>query len=154
MGRIVITLPGITPVSWNRFYRSHWAEQASTKKEFEKFIWAYTPAASRNLQLKNAKVEIWAFFKSDKKGSKYCWIDADNLCAKPILDGIKGTIIDDDPHHIDCVACHSRLDEANPRTEIIIIYEDNSTAASKNSPAGGRAKRNNRRGNPDSKSHS
>lgn len=136
MGRIKIILPGITPVSWNVFYRAHWAKQAQMKKEFEEFIWAYTPSSYRGLRLKNAKVEIWAYFKSDRKGSKFYWIDADNLCDKPILDGIKGTIIDDDPKHIFCVACHSRIDAENPRTEIIVIYEDNNAPPPKNSKQG------------------
>jgi len=122
MGEVIeIVLPGITPVSWNKFYRSHWTKQAQIKKEFEKFIWAYTPKEYRNLQLKNAQVEVWAYFKSDKRGSKYYWIDADNLCNKPILDGIKGAIVDDDPKHIRGVSSFSRLDPANPRTVIKII---------------------------------
>ena len=125
MGRsITITLPGITPISWNKFYRSHWAKQAQIKKEFEKFIWAYTPNKVRNLRIKNAHVEVWAYFKSNKRGSKFYWIDADNLCGKPILDGIQGTIVDDDPKHIHGVSFHSRLDPENPRTEIIIKIHD------------------------------
>lgn len=122
MGKVIeIVLPGITPVSWNKFYRSHWTKQAQIKKEFEEFIWAYTPKEYRNLQLKNAQVEVWAYFKSDKRGSKYYWIDADNLCNKPILDGIKGAIVDDDPKHIHGVSSFSRLDPENPRTVIKII---------------------------------
>lgn len=122
MGRtIIITLPDITPDSWNKVYRAHWTKQAQMKKDFEKLIWAYTPKEARHLNLRNALVEVWAYFKSDKQGSKYCWIDADNLCCKPILDGLKGTIIDDDPHHIHGVSCYSRLDKDNQRTEIKII---------------------------------
>ena len=126
---ITIILPNITPISWNKFYRSHWTKQARLKKEFEEYIWAYTPAKYRNLHIKNARVEIWAYFKSAKQGSKWCWIDADNLCGKPILDGLKGSIVDDDPKHIKGVSNFSRLDINNPRTEIKIINENkNSTA--------------------------
>ena len=146
MGRTFkIILPGITPVSWNKFYRAHWTKQSQMKKDFEQLIWAYTPRELRNLCIKNAHVEIWAYFKSDKRGSKYYWIDADNLCGKPILDGIKGAIVDDDPRYIHGVSCYSRLDPNNPRTEIIIktYAKNNNSTLKTRSQKGRRTKRDN-----------
>jgi hypothetical protein len=47
--------------------------------------------------------------------------DADNVCAKLAIDGLKDWVLTDDSHeYVASVTTKSRLDRKHPRTEIII----------------------------------
>lgn len=71
---------------------------------------------------KKAKVEITYFFPNQ------CRHDSDNYSGKFLLDGLTkaGVILDDDLRHIS-VTVQGEYDKKNPRTQILIINEENET---------------------------
>jgi len=62
-------------------------------------------------------IEVWAWF------DKYP-LDADNICAKLYVDGLKGLLIEDDSYkYVNSVRTVTRIDRERPRMLIQISEE-------------------------------
>jgi len=116
-----ITIPYHTPVSWNKFYSGkHWGDRRRIADEWHELIGSEVLASLTKEEIKKIKayrgkweVEITAYFDNRNK-----MLDADNICSKLIIDGLKPWIPKDDPDYITCVHTASRYDPNYARTII------------------------------------
>lgn len=117
---MVIVLEGERPVSWNRYYSGvHWRKRASLATNVHLYIRAILMRDvldGGELEMFRVPVDITVL--AYMKGQM---IDADNICAKMYIDGLKGLVIkDDDPRYVTSVKTVALKDKRNPRVEIRI----------------------------------
>jgi hypothetical protein len=117
---IHLTVLNVPPPSWNTLYRQgHWTKRKLLAETWHAFVHAAWVGAKRpklgNLG-RSVNITVTGYYANNAYR-----IDADNVCAKVIIDGLKGRVIkDDDWKHVRYVTTASFLDAANPRTEITI----------------------------------
>jgi hypothetical protein len=119
MKDIVIEIPGVTLPSWNKFYAGkHWAVRKKLADEWHMLVSLHAKAKEDGdkMATEPVDIEITCHFANKVK-----LLDADNICSKIAIDGLKGIFIqEDDPDYVKNVTTRSRLDRENPRTIIII----------------------------------
>jgi Holliday junction resolvase RusA-like endonuclease len=110
---VKIVLDGERPVSWNRYYSgTHWRKRSKMARDVHLIV--RSEIYGRDIPDINNPVHITvvAYLKGQM-------IDADNICAKMYVDGLKGLVIeDDDPRCVRSVTTVSLKDNKNPRVEI------------------------------------
>jgi len=107
-----LELPDHKAVSWNKLYeQSHWTKRKQMADKIHKTVWVYC----QQQNIKKVKdypliIEVKAFYSTKHLR------DADNICSKVYLDGLKqaGIIEDDDYRYV------KRIEK-----EIIVGAEDN-----------------------------
>ena len=111
------TLPGL-----NKVLRMHWGKREALVTFWKELVgWE---CKRRKLKLIDIPVAIFVtcYFETKSK-----MLDADNICDKLAIDGLKGIVIaEDNPAYVTGALTSSRLDRDNPRTEIMIgdIYDE------------------------------
>jgi hypothetical protein len=113
---IKITLNDTLP-SWNKFYSGmHWAKRKQMADYWHELVkWEIIKNKIKKTESRKA-ISITCYFPNRRSQ-----LDADNLCAKLIIDGLKNFVMpDDNDKYIGEVCLQSRVDKGNPRTEIII----------------------------------
>lgn len=118
---LTVTLHGERPMSWNVYYSGkHWSKR---KAEAERVHMLVRSEIDPTWPIFDCPVEIEvrAYFKNRPQ-------DASNICAKFYEDGLIGWLIEDDsPEFVRAVKTVSLIDKDNPRIEIEIKPDDNST---------------------------
>lgn len=118
-GKIIIILENERPMSWNTLYAgNHWIIRKTEADRVHKLIHysllqkGFRP--QKNLYDKKVSITVIAYFKNRP-------LDADNICSKFYIDGLKEMLIrDDDPKYVTTVTCKSLVDKENPRVEMIL----------------------------------
>lgn len=104
--------------SWQLFYESkHWTVRAKLAKTWHVLTVNALPA---DYQLYTVPVDIWvtAYYTG-----RAC--DADNVCAKLVIDGLKGKVIrDDDPRYVVNVTTRS----VHYRQDLVVVDIEESEA--------------------------
>lgn len=87
-----ITVPNYKLPSWNHFYagRSHWARQLLVSQAKEALM--ISGINKKRLIKERVDIKVTAFYK-DKRHR-----DPDNVCAKLMIDCLKGKVIEDDDY--------------------------------------------------------
>ena len=113
MKNVSIVLRGDRPVSWNRYYSgTHWRTRASLATNVHLMVRAALSYPEQDVFEKPVHITVRAYLKGQR-------IDADNICAKMYIDGLKGIVIkDDDPRYVTSVTTVSLKDKEDPRVEI------------------------------------
>lgn len=119
---VKITIPEATPPSWNKFYSGiHFGQRKQFADNWHEIVWLYAKqqkAPKITNQGRGLHIEIACYFPNYRKT-----LDADNICAKLVIDGLKGVVIEDDSwKHVKRVTTSTHTDSENPRTEIIISW--------------------------------
>jgi hypothetical protein len=116
-----LTLPGLIPPSWNKFYsQGHWGGRAKLAEAWHQHVWLAVRTAPEKLVLVYPKnglsITITVYFPNARL------IDADNVCSKLIIDGLvhADCIVNDTNEWVKEVTTSVRIDRENPRTEILI----------------------------------
>lgn len=106
--------------SWNIIYSSaHWTLRKKLADRWHGLVIKELKRlkVSKIKSKKTIKIIIKSYYKDNRTV-----IDPDNICAKLIIDGLKGYLInDDDYHYISSVTTQSFIDKDNPRTEIELL---------------------------------
>ena len=111
---VKITIDGYRPPSWNQLYSGrHWSARKRMADEAHTLVRANIP---ESIETFREVVEIRVTVYFDKRAH-----DADNVCAKIMIDGLIGSVIvNDDPKHVRRVTTESLIDRDRPRVEIAI----------------------------------
>lgn len=107
--RAILQIPGRLP-SWNQWWSGkHWSERSRLKESWAKLIWA--AAMNGGMQHSRLQLPIWVRVIQWHERGNHRVLDADNLCAKLVVDGIKrvGLIPDDDPSCVKAVTTSSQM---------------------------------------------
>ena len=108
-----ITLLNEKVRSWNDFYAGkHWSLRSAEATRIHYVV--RHELNKMKAQMLNSPVDITVtgYYKGRA-------IDADNLCSKFYIDGLKGLVIpDDSPKYVNSVKTMSKQDKINPRVEI------------------------------------
>ena len=109
---MIIVLEGERPVSWNRYYAgTHWRKRASLATNVHLIMRAALDPEMTPFE-KPVHIAVRAYMKGQM-------IDADNICAKMYIDGLKGLVIkDDDARYVTGVTVIALRDKDDPRVEI------------------------------------
>lgn len=102
------------PLSWNEFYSAgHWSKRQRYAKYVHELVRYHKPRIVEKLSYP-VSIKMTVYF--DKRP-----LDADNICAKIFVDGLKGWLLpDDNPTYVQSVTTESRVDKNNPRIELEI----------------------------------
>ena len=118
---MIITLKGERPWSWNKMYAGiHWSKRKEEADRIHELVY-YTlkeegwmfgegsiPPVGR------VDIHVTAYFRGRPQ-------DSDNICDKFYIDGLIGSVIeDDDRRYVRRCTTQSELDMLNPRVEIEI----------------------------------
>ena len=109
-----IVIKNERPISWNEFYSAgHWRKRQQYAKYVHDLVRYHKPRVIEKLSYP-VSIKMTVYF--DKRP-----LDADNICAKIFIDGLKGWLLEDDnPKYVLSVETESRVDKKNPRIEIDI----------------------------------
>ena len=115
--------PIISPIhpSLNKWIIMNRMAMNSTKAKWKEFIvWFVEDQKLTNRLISRCSMIFIDYFKTKIRK------DTDNTVPKFILDGfvVSKLIIDDDSSHLTSLTLMCDYDRENPRTEIIIIYEE------------------------------
>lgn len=101
---IEFTIEDYRVPSWNQFYVSrHWSMRSRMAQEAHVLVWAAIQACKKLRASFTKPVDI--HIKAYQKGRT---LDSDNICAKILIDGLKGTVIvDDTPKYVRRVTTES-----------------------------------------------
>lgn len=118
---IRLWLPGERPVSWNQFYSGkHWRARADEASRVHKLVY-YSMLEKLGCEIEPFPVPVHITVTAHFKGRL---LDPDNICAKPLIDGLveAGLLVDDSPQYVDGVTTHSRKagNGRAPGVEIIV----------------------------------
>lgn len=107
-------VPDERPFSWNQFWSgSHWRKRWEYANRAHLLVRAHLDPDLEPID-GPVDIEVRCYFRSQP-------MDADNICAKPYIDGLKGHYIHDDDHsHVRRVSCRTLHDSERPRIEIEI----------------------------------
>lgn len=112
-----ITIPEALP-TWNKFYAGkHWTTRTAIVEKWRALT--LVAISGKAIQLPRpfpVDINIVVYNKTDRRR------DADNICAKLLIDGFKahGLIPDDDGRYISTVSTsHATGGHAKPRTEVV-----------------------------------
>ena len=114
-----LTIPGERPPSWNTFYSGkHWSVR---KQEADTAHTIVRSLLDPDLEPFQGRVDVSITVYAPSKPT-----DADNICAKLYIDGLKGWWFEDDtPDYVRTVSTQSEVDKDNPRTEIVVTQIEN-----------------------------
>lgn len=108
-----LVLEGERPMSWNQLYKQgHWGAR---KQEADR-VHQLVSLEARGMRMAEGvvSIEVMAFF------DKYP-LDADNICAKMYIDGLIGTVIENDSYKfVSSVMTETLIDREDPRVVIHI----------------------------------
>lgn len=110
-----IVLEGERPVSWNQFYSGkHWTHRRQAAANVRLLMRSVLDPDAEPFTVPVA-VTVTVYFRDHPQ-------DADNVCAKLYIDGLKGFILaDDSPAHVVRVMTCSVIDPLRPRVEIEVV---------------------------------
>lgn len=110
-----ITIPGYKPRSWNQFYAGgHWTKRKAAADEAHMLVRAALPA-DVELYAVPVDITVTAHFRGKA-------MDADNIAAKLLIDGLVGRVlVDDSPEYVRSVRTVSAVDKAAPRVVIDVV---------------------------------
>jgi len=116
-----IILEGERPWSWNKMYAGvHWSKRKAEAERVHQLMWlelnGYFPETAVKQKMIKGVVDILvvAYFKNRPQ-------DSDNICSKLYIDGLIGSVIEDDTREfVRRVTTQSEIDKENPRVEIEI----------------------------------
>ena len=118
--KLVITLLGERPTSWNKFYSgSHWTQRMKAKDQAKLAVRQALPAEVVNGEGWPASAPVRITVTAYMTGRLY---DVDNVCTKLYIDALKGWVINDDgPAHVTAVTpVVRRADKGHARVELVI----------------------------------
>ena len=121
--KLVITLPGERPTSWNKFYAgSHWTKRKAAKDQAKLAVRRALPTEVINGDGWPAPGPVRITVIAHMAGRLY---DVDNVCTKLYVDALKGWVIkDDSPAHVVAVTpVVRRADKGSARVELVIDDE-------------------------------
>lgn len=103
MQEISFTIDDYRVPSWNQLYAGrHWAERSRMAQEAHLLVWGILQGKIK-YTLGLPRVDI--YIKAYQKGKT---LDSDNICAKIIIDALKGiVIVDDTPQYVRRVTTES-----------------------------------------------
>jgi hypothetical protein len=107
-----ITIQGIRPESWNKFYSGqHWAVRKEEVDKIKALVRAEIDPEQPPMRIP-VVIQVYAYFENKPQ-------DSDNIWDKPFIDGLKGWWIpDDDRASVRDVRVRSLVDKRNPRVVI------------------------------------
>jgi len=114
-----IILEGERPWSWNLMYGGkHWSKRKEEADRVHELIWATLNSDAcekpKKVMDRVADIFVTAYFKNRPQ-------DSDNICSKLYIDGLIGSVIQDDTREfVRRVTTQSEIDKENPRVEIEI----------------------------------
>lgn len=118
--RMIITLHGERPLSWNTLYSGgHWGRRKLEADRVHLAVKMQVDESCPDVEPFDSRVHITirAYFKSRP-------LDPCNITAKIYIDGLHGIIIHDDTmEHVAGVTTMSFVDKENPRVEIEVVPE-------------------------------
>lgn len=121
MNTVTLTIPDERPVSWNTWYSGrHWTVRDREARRVHAAVRAAIDPDQASIFPGLVDVAVTVFFASQPQ-------DADNVAAKPYIDGLKGWYLeDDDGRHVRSVTTTAEEDPQNPRIVITIksVQED------------------------------
>ena len=126
MDNVVVVLVGERPISWNKFYSGmHWAKRKELADRMHMLMRAalsYPDEITDRFEEK-VYITVRAYMKSPM-------MDADNICAKMYIDGLKEAVIyDDDWRYVKSVTTETNHDKECPRVEIHVSESPGVTGA-------------------------
>lgn len=109
---VTISIPELHP-SLNQWYRMHWAPRGKEKARWKELVWALSRGKPRFKV--PVVVTVTYFFPDHRKR------DFDNYPPKFVLDGLKGTLLQDDSQEwIAELRTRFAHDPKYPRTEVTL----------------------------------
>ena len=100
--------------SWNTLYSGvHWSKRGKLAQEIHFIVRAVLDPEFEPFD-GQVDIEVVGYFKTDP-------LDPDNICAKAIIDGLKGWYLTDDTmDYINSVTTRSEIDTLSPRIVVTI----------------------------------
>ena len=116
--KLVITLPGERPTSWNKFYSgSHWTKRKAAKDQAALTVRQALPPQVINGEGWPARGPVRITVTAYMTGRLY---DVDNVCTKLYIDALKGWVIKDDGPDLVTAVTPVVKRSSSPRVELVI----------------------------------